>query len=79
MKVILAFCQLILALRIILDLMQYVEIGYLAHFVFEFKWNVPSQCMSSLKFQNSVFKNRNIFDCNEKDGVFWEAFQKKDI
>ena len=37
MKVILAFCQLILALRIILDLMQYVEIGYLAHFVFEFK------------------------------------------
>ena len=31
MKVILAFFQLIL------DLMQYVEIGYLAHFVFEFK------------------------------------------
>ena len=73
MKVILTFFQLIL------DLMQYVEIEYLAHFIFEFKWNVPSQYMSSLKFQNSVFKNRNMFDCNEKDGVFWEAFQEKDI
>ena len=35
--------------------------------------------MSTLKLQNSVFKNRNIFHWNEKDGVIWEAFLEKDI